>query len=321
MNSHTTGPAVGLISNPGSGHNRDQFAAIAAAIEACAAIDHRVTHAATDIFPALQAFAAQDIDYLAINGGDGTASAVLGCALEKKIFSKLPPVIVLPGGTANMNAGDIGVGGKMEQAVSKFCDWTRQACPATRTAQRPLLRVTTTGAAAIYSMFLGAGAIVQGTDYAHREIHSRGLRDDFSLALGTARTIWGVFRNDPRFKQAVPLQLQLDGGEVRRHRALILALSTLQRLTFGMRPFWGGGNGSIQLTLIEQDCSRFVRTFLSIIRGKPNGNARPESGYHSHRADRVELCMDGELNLDGEILTVRGQVMVEATDPVEFLLL
>lgn len=46
------------------------------------------------------------------------------------------------------------------------------------------------GAAPRYGMFLG-GAIIQGTEYAHREVHARGLRDDFSLALSTGRTVWG----------------------------------------------------------------------------------------------------------------------------------
>ena len=160
---------------------------------------------------------------------------------------------------------------------------------------------------------------MQGTEYADREIHSRGLRDDFSLALGTARTLWGGFRDDPSFNQHVEMALSLDGAESIKHDTLILAISTLQRLAFGMRPFWGAGEGAIRLTLMEQHCTAFLRTFVSIARGRPNGNAVPGSGYFSHNADHINLTLCGSLNLDGEIIEVDGSVGITPTRPLEFL--
>jgi hypothetical protein len=170
-------------------------------------------------------------------------------------------------------------------------------------------------------MFLGGGAIIQGTEYAHREVHARGLRDDFSLALSTGRTVWGVLRNDPAFNRHVTVELALDQREAVTHDTLILAISTLQRLAFGMRPFWAAGPGAIRLTLFEQGCSRFARTFLSIVRGRPSRNAVPESGYFSHNADAIRLHLDGKLNLDGEILVVNGQIDISASRPLDFLIL
>jgi hypothetical protein len=90
-----------------------------------------------------------------------------------------------------------------------------------------------------------------------------------------------------------------------------------------MRPFWGKGPGALRLTLIEQHCSRFARTFffLTIARGRPNSNAVPESGYFSHHAHIIRLHLDGKLNLDGEILVANGLVEVSASKPLEFLTL
>ena len=168
-------------------------------------------------------------------------------------------------------------------------------------------------------MFLGAGAIIHGTEYAHQNIHSRGLRDDLSLALGTARTVWGVLRNDPTFNRHVSINLIRDGEEVGQFDTLILAISTLQRLAFGMRPFWSTQPGAIRLTVFEQGCSRFARTFLSIIRERPSRNAVPASGYHSFNAQELQLDMQGKVNLDGEILEVSGKVHISASQPLEFL--
>ena len=122
MNAHTG--QVGLISNPGSGHNREQFTHIAARIDQCQSIHHIITHSPADIAPALQDLAARNISVLAINGGDGTVSAILGELLEREFFATPPLIAVLPGGTANMNAGDIGVRGSLNKAVVRFCQWS-----------------------------------------------------------------------------------------------------------------------------------------------------------------------------------------------------
>jgi len=314
---------VGLISNPGSGHNRDRFERISARIDRCAAIHHIVTASPADIRPALEELARRQVSVLAINGGDGTASLVLGEMLDSGLFHTPPVIALLPGGTANMNAGDIGIRGSLSKATELFCKWVEGDRASTHClAQRALLRVNTgSGTAVRYGMFLGGGAIIQGTEYAHREVHSRGLRDDFSLALITLRTVWGVLRDDPDFNQHVAIRLSLDSADAAPHDTLILAVSTLQRLAFGMRPFWGEQPGNLRLTLIEQHCSRFARTLLSIVRGRPNRNAVPESGYISHNADSIRLELDGKLNLDGEILVANGPVAVSATRQLDFLTL
>ncbi|MGB5339187.1 MAG: kinase, partial [Gammaproteobacteria bacterium] len=79
------------------------------------------------------------------------------------------------------------------------------------------------------------------------------------------------------------------------------------------------GPGRLRMTLVEQHCTRFLRTFISIIRGRPNRNAVPQSGYISHNADRIQLSMDGGLNLDGEIIHARGPVSIDTTESLRFL--
>lgn len=309
---------VGLISNPHSGHNRDHFPEIAARIARCASVVHVVTDTPAEIDPALGALAAAGVRALAINGGDGTAAAILGRLLHSPLFPSPPPIVLLPGGTANMNAGDIGIRGSLARSVGTLCRWAERGGPATEHNRRALLEVEQDGTLR-HGMFLGAGAVIHGTEYAHREIHSRGVRDDLSLALGTARTVWGILRDDPRFNRHVRLGIGLDDGPARDFDTLILAVSTLRRLSFGMRPFFGAGPGAIRLTLFEQGCTRFARTFVSIVRGRPNRNAVPASGYHSHNAARLHLELQGKYNLDGEILEATGALKVRASRPLEFL--
>ncbi len=313
--------AIGMLSNPNSGHNRAGFEAIRARVNNCPVIHHRITESSAEIPAALAELAKREVQVLAINGGDGTIAAVLGYMLEHNVFDKPPLIALLPGGTANMTAGDIGVAGSLSRATDRFCQW----CEGQRKTdgvleQRSLLRVTIDDqATAQYGMFLGGGAVIHGTEYAHREVHSRGLRDDLGMALSVARTLWGVFRDDPQFNRHLRIDLRLNDGPPQRHDTLILAVSTLKRLAFGMRPFWATGPGAIQITVMEQHCSKFLRTFVSIIRNRPNKNAIPESGYFSHNTDKCELSLTDRLNLDGEIIRAGGKVIIEPSAALEFL--
>jgi hypothetical protein len=222
-----------------------------------------------------------------------------------------------------MTAGDVGISGQLSQAVDKFCRWQSGNLAESR-VERVMMRVQLAAdSAPHYGMFLGAGAVIQGTEYAHREIHSRGLRDDFSGALGVLRTVWGLIRGEPEFNRTVDIQtniaeLQLES----RHQAWILAISSLHRLFLGMDPFWGEGPGAIRTSIIEGDCKKFLRTFQSIARGKANKLATPENGYFSYNSNEIHLLMDASLNLDGEILTsssATGPVKITASKPVTFI--
>jgi hypothetical protein len=90
----------------------------------------------------------------------------------------------------------------------------------------------------------------------------------------------------------------------------------------GMRPFWGKGPGALRITLIEAQPYRFLSTFVSIVRGKPNRHATSGNGYTSHNADAISINMRGSLNLDGEILESRcfdDPVCITASSPVTFI--
>ncbi|MCX2982424.1 hypothetical protein EYC98_16290 [Halieaceae bacterium IMCC14734] len=313
---------IGLISNRNSGHNRDQLGAISALIDRCPAVLHTITDQAEDVGPALVAMAAANIEVLAVNGGDGTISALLGHLLENPVFDRMPQIILLPGGTANMNAGDIGASGKLPAAIERFCAWT-QSCDAPAPISRHLMRVQLTpDQPPHYGMFLGLGTVIQGTEYAHEEIHSRGLRDDFSVALGVARTAWGVFRHDPKFARPVPLKFDADNSGNQEHQALVMVISSLQQLFLGMQPFWGEQQAPLRYTIIDVNPVKFPSTFISILRGKANRNATPENGYHSANCTTLNLFLDGHINLDGEILEVsraNGPIQIAATPAFEFI--
>lgn len=316
-------PAIAVISNRNSGHNRDRLGAVERVLDGDPRFRHFITEAAADVPAVLAALAEAPPRLLVINGGDGTAAEVFARLLDRFAPADAPLLALLPGGTANMTAGDVGIRGALPGALRRLRAWAAADghFPAA-IVERHVLRVAVGAEAPRCGMFFGAGVILQATAYAHRELHARGLRDDFSLGLGMVRTLWGLLRRDPEFWQPLPVAVRSDADAALHCDALILAISTLDRLFLGLRPFWGGEAGPLRWSLIEARARGLLRRFPGILRGRPGRAVSPDAGYHSHRAARITLEMDGSFNLDGEIVPVSrtaGPVTITAAGPLRFL--
>jgi diacylglycerol kinase family enzyme len=324
-----TATRVSVLSNPTSGNNRTWQDRIAARLAGYRQVAHHVTRTLAEAEALAPQLAVEAPDVVVINGGDGTIAAALGMILDHWPEDRLPLIMVLPGGTANMTAGDIGMTASQRRAVRRFFRWLDRGAPMDGEIRtRYLMRVE--GAAdgqTRHGMFLGTGAVMQATQYAHSDVHSRGLGGEISLALIMIRALWGLIRRDPRFYQPTRVRLTLTGAagaSVTRETApmLILVASTLERLSLGIRPFWAPRNAAIGLTAIRGGAARFPRAILSLLRGRPNRHVTSENGYESFRADRIELHFDGELNLDGELFATAGAdtpLVITAQGPVRFL--
>jgi diacylglycerol kinase (ATP) len=324
----TSNPAVprkiGLLTNPNSHRNRGQAGHIQAIVANHLAIDHRITTSAAAIGPALRAFAEQDITVLAINGGDGTTARVFAELLEQAPFQRLPAIILLPGGTTNMNAGDVGIRGKLVKALKRLADWSDSPARGAETLSRAVLRA----AGAIdgkpaYGMFFGAGTIISGIDYCKAHIHTLGIRDELGPGVVMLRTMWGIARKEPYFSAPTPTRIELDGRTDTRDRPVIqLIVSSLERLFLGLHPFWGQEAGPLHCTWIEKPTRKVLRAFPSVVRGKPNRHVTPDNGYFSHNAEHIRMWMDGLFTLDGEIHEAsrqHGPVTITTGGTLDFL--
>lgn len=319
---------VALISNPGSGNNRKHLDRIERRLACYPQLVHHVTRSEDEVEPLVRQLQAEGVGVVAVNGGDGTVAALLGTMLHHW-SGELPLIMVLPGGTANMTAGDVGVAAAHGRAWRRFYRWLERGAPSDGTIlERHIMRVE--GAAdgrCRHGMFLGTGAIMQATHFAHSAVHSRGLGGEISLGLTLARAIWGLIRRDPRFFQPTRVRMCIEpsrGVAQERDEApmLILAASSLGRLFLGIRPFWGQAGQPLGLTAIDAEASRFSRTLFSILRGRPNRHATRANGYESFGAQRLALYFDGELNLDGELFLAEGSkrpLVVTAEGPLRFL--
>jgi hypothetical protein len=259
----------------------------------------------------LQEFADAGVELLVFNSGDGTIGLGLGNLLERQAFPTPPLLSLIRGGNTNMDAGDMGQPQPQAKALKRVLTWAQAAPGTTTTArllQRPVLKVRMgDDGPTHYGMFFGAGAIIKGIEYCHEAVHRKGLVDGLGPGVCTLRVLISLGRGDPRFVTPVPMTLRptpelADGISDDGDQDMLLVLvSTLERLFLGLTPYWGGGEGPLQLTTVRFHPAHPVRTLPGLMRGRTGRFATPENGYRSGRLDDLELLMDGPITLDGEI--------------------
>jgi hypothetical protein len=164
-------------------------------------------------------------------------------------------------------------------------------------------------------MFFGAGAIIKGIEYCHETVHSKGFVDSLGPSLCTLRVLLAMARGDPSFVAPVPMTLaptpafsdglaHSDGDE----QMLIIAVSTLQRLFMGLKPWWRANSasdaepaGPLQISTVHIHAKHKARSVPGLLWGRQGRLATPANGYRSGRVDALSLLMDGPITLDGEI--------------------
>lgn len=240
---------------------------------------------------------------LVLAGGDGTLQRTLTEALEQTPVSALPPIAVLPAGRTNMSAADLNRHrrfGQCAKALEAMLDGTLP--PATA---RPLVRVDQADGHQ-YGWFFGLGAVCFGV--AHWNADRPGSQ------LGTTlRTAWSSARGylAPSEHQTVRWN-----GQTRQVFAMIA--TSLNRLLFGCRPYWGDGEG-MHNTWVFAEAQGRVRRSLRLLRGDASLGRLP--GYASGNRTDLELELNGPYVIDGELFDNRGPLRLSLSEPLQWLAL
>lgn len=288
-------------------------------------VRHHITESVDDVRVAVQEFAEQGIGVVAVNGGDGTTAQVFGALLDASPFEIQPAVVLLPGGTTNMNAADAGMRGSLKKSIEKLCRWSDgEALPVERLT-RPILRINgAVGQNALYGMFFGAGSIIiGGIEHCTSHVHRIGLTDEIGPGVTLLRAVWGILRGDPRFAAPVEVTLRVDEqDEAVQKQLAILLITSLERLFLGIHPWWGHEQQPLHCTWIEKSAQGLLRKLASLLRGKPGASATPENGYFSHNTRQLELNMDATFTIDGELYQAsreHGPIRISHGGDIEFL--
>jgi len=301
-------PRVGVVSNPKSHRNRARA--------------HRVLELSPDILfetpgswaelnDTLERFAAEGVDLLIVDGGDGTVRDVISAA-PAAFGDRLPRLAILPSGKTNALALDLGVP----------LDWTVAdviaAATAGRFTRRAPIEIYRDGAdhADVRGFLFGAGAFVRATKVAqrtHRFGAFNGLAVGLSLALGIAQTFFGTATNPWRVGER--MRLGAENGQRFDRSLYILFASTLERLPLHLKPF-GHKRAGLKVLAIDAPPKRMLAAVPLLLAGSATGWL-DRAGYHRRDVRAFDLSLDGGFVLDGELYK-GGDLSIRTGAAIEF---
>ena len=314
---------VGLLSNPYSGGNRKGLASVRAVLSTYPQVFHREAHQPIDVASALNDFARMEVNLVIINGGDGTIQAVLTTLYREKIFENLPILAVLKAGTSSMIAGDVGLKGPQTQALRKLLAWVHDRAAEARVSQRQILRVQVAfDKEPIYGMFFGTAGIYQGVQFCNNRLNRRGFRGKWAPGLTIAMFLLAVAFRRGNYVVPVPISVSLDQNPPDRQHWFLMMISTLERLFFGMRPYWGIEAGPLRYTAVHAKPLYLLRALPALMGGRKSRYGTRKNGYFSHNVQQVQLNLNSGFTLDGELFEARAQsgpVVVQNGGPARFV--
>jgi diacylglycerol kinase (ATP) len=308
----------GILCNPLSGRIRRRRTALRRRLASFPSAPVREVSDVADVASALRDLAAEGVDLLVIVGGDGTVQMVLSCLLKDRPFPRLPVLAVVPAGTTNMTALDLGVRGGPLRVLRRLQHRLREP-GSSRLVRRRAIRIQQADRADLYGMFFGAGAIAGGVRYFQSRIRRLGITGEAASGLVVLRFLGLVLLG--RSKRVVtPVQVSMrdDTGGEREGSCLLLLASTLDRLLLGMRPYWGRGAAPLHVTSVREAPARFWRSLPLLVSGR-GGRLGENDGYHSSNVRELELGMSDDFIVDGELYRADGPLHLSTSEPAVFL--
>lgn len=297
---------VGIINNPLSGQNlkRGLLRHVTDLLQSHPQVA-RFDEATPDgMAAAVRELMHRETEIVVVNGGDGTAQAVL-TALMSTPSDALPLIAVLPGGTSNTTARNVGYGRRPLQALQRILSESARGAVAGTVERHAVVRVDRhhdTELSPQWSMMFGTGAIYHGIRFARGPIKQNGAPGELEAGIAIAVFVFKVLSgNGGTLFPPMQARIRIDGEDIAPEPYLGLLASTMNRTILGLNTYWGTGPGPVRMSLLRCKPRQLVRAILAIIRGKAAPHMRPELGYRSVNANEVEITCDSGYTLDGEL--------------------
>jgi len=312
---------IGLLFNPLSGRIRKRKDAIRRALSGIPGATCREVTNAFEIKASVDAFVHADIDLLVIVGGDGTVQGVLCHLFATQPLARWPVLTVIPGGTTNMTALDLGICGRPEFILQQLSGYLLKQIPPVF-LQRHVLCIEQAGAEKVYGMFFGVGLIARAVIFSQSKIKQLGITGEIYSGIITVGYLIGLILGR-RHGAWAPVQMSIIEKDIELHRGTyaFLFASTLDRLLFGMRPYWGREEEPLHMTFVRQKPKHPLRSLWALLSGRGE-SLKERDGYHSCNTGVLELLIDDDYIVDGESYRASsedGPLRITAAGPIIFL--
>jgi diacylglycerol kinase (ATP) len=301
-----------VIVNPGSGRGRGKGLALAEQLSHANGIDVTVLQNFENLWPALQRAASNNVKRLIISSGDGTIHAIQTWLAENIPPEKLPQICLLPHGTTNMTAADLGF---RNRTVSQQAEFIRSGTPSKLEPRQTVRVANPKSGRPLHGMFFGTGAIPEATRYCQKAFNDRGVGGNWATFATLAKALGKTMFSKPdprdvnRFDRPHAITLEIEGKMIADGQQLFLLVTTLNTLILHSRPFWGGADKPLRTTTIPYPVPNPVRWVLPTLFGSESRT--PPPGSHSIACSACTVTSDTEFVMDGEFYDAPGHAPLQ----------
>jgi diacylglycerol kinase family enzyme len=301
-------PGIGVVLNPKSRHNlRDPGAAsrLARALG-----DHGVVREARSIdelYRIAADFRRDDIDVLAISGGDGTNHVTLTGFIDVYGGATMPQVALLRGGTMNTVANSVGVlRGRPEGLLGRLIrGYAQRASEPLANVERHVMRVGPLSGKAHYGFLFGTGVVAGFLAEYYRDQDPTPLVAAKTLlrAVGSALVHGDTIQRMARpFRGSVALD---DGSSWPERDYLTVTAGTIEHIGLNFKPFrrYDERPSAFHIMGIHASPPSVVRELPRIHRGEPMRPGKAYEGLASRAVVRsgrasepMRYMIDGDLH-------------------------
>lgn len=229
-------PGIAVVSNPRSRMNR-RDPGLSGQMSFMLGTRGKVAqpHTRDELVEQARHFRDEQIDILAVNGGDGTLHIVLTAFIEAYEGAPLPPVAILRGGTMNTIATGLGIRGRPADLLSALLlrYHTDQPMPF---AERSILRVEG-GDKPEYGFLFGNGLLSNFLAEHYASADPSPLTAAWLLvrAIGSAMVGGELIR---RLSAPAECTVEVDGEAWPAEKYLTVTIGTVDDIGFQFRPFY-----------------------------------------------------------------------------------
>ena len=229
-------PGIGIITNPHSRRNRRYPERMRRLGYMLGQHDtYELTNRVEDVEAVARKFKENDIEILALNGGDGTNHVTLSTFIEVYGDKPLPKVALLRGGTMNTVSNGVGIQGKPPRLLANLVEkyYTNQPF---ETTWRDILKVTDeTGTR--YGFIFGNGIVSNFLEIYYETGNPSPATAARLLGQAIATLPVGGGEILDRIFRPFSASIELDVGLWQERDYLSVLASTQDQIGLGFRPF------------------------------------------------------------------------------------
>lgn len=300
---------VTVITNPHSWRNRSSphLSELCRTLSSYPGVIHHISSNFSELKDIVGRLSQERPDVLILNGGDGTIHHLLSLLYQQTGFADMPLLALMAGGTTNLIAGELGLKVPLAQLLRKVY---QEGLGTLHILSKPAMILThPTMAMPKIGFFFGTAAFTKATIISRRHRHVKAIKSTLSVLLPLIQSVWQAIKmniglgstthEDQSLYQGYPAKIILENQQSIISKQTLFLATTLSRMSFGLKIFWGKGEGAIRYLSVPFPAFRWLFSIWPILSGRPRSWMIAHQ-YRSGRIGSIILHIDCPSFFDGE---------------------